>query len=154
MVGEGEPGHGASDCAGFGVGRHAERFVPAELDLLEQDLDGLGRGVQIARSAAQEGTAARARHQLLTWRAVVPVRRANSAWLTPARASRAANSVPRSAFMGPLYRTGFHRASFGACRCGRLGAIRAVIAPGGISPGAGSPRGGIVFAVVLTRALG
>ena len=39
-----------------------------------------------------------------------------------------------------MYRTGFHKASFGACRCGRIGAIRAVIAPGGISrlPGHGA----------------
>ena len=45
MVGVGEPGPGAANCAGIGIGRHAEGFVPAEADLFEQDLDGLGRGV-------------------------------------------------------------------------------------------------------------
>ena len=34
-----------------------------------------------ARAAAQGGTAARPRHQLLTCRGVRPVRRANAAWL-------------------------------------------------------------------------
>ena len=43
MVGMGKPGPGMANFAGICIGRHAERFVPAELDLLEQDLDGLGR---------------------------------------------------------------------------------------------------------------
>ena len=45
MVGVGEPGPGAANCAGIGIGRHAEGFVPAEADLREHDLDGLGRGI-------------------------------------------------------------------------------------------------------------
>jgi hypothetical protein len=45
VVGEGEPGHGASNRTSVSVGRHAEGLVPAELGLLEQDLNGLGRGV-------------------------------------------------------------------------------------------------------------
>lgn len=46
-----------------------------------------------ARAIAQSGAAARPRAQLLTWRGVYPEMRAKAAWLTSARASRAANSV-------------------------------------------------------------
>ena len=64
----------------------------------------------------------------------MPVMRAKAAWLTSARASRAANSVCRSALTAPWYRTDFHKASVGnACRRDDLGAIRPVIAPGVIS---------------------
>ena len=126
----GEPGPGAANCAGIGIGRHAESAVPAEADLREEDPDSLGQGIlqedrqrralrQLSASyaggtlaaSAQGGTAARARHQLLTWRVVVPVRRAKAAWLTSARASRAANSVPKSACIGSKHGSGFHEAT-------------------------------------------
>ena len=55
-----------------------------------------------ARAIAQSGAAARPRAQLLTWRGVYPEMRAKAAWLTPARASRAANSVCRSALTAYL----------------------------------------------------
>ena len=171
MVGEGEPGHGASNVPASALGGTPSVFVPAELDLLEEDLDGLGRGVlhedREGGALRQHSTSLRwrnlgclrpgrhggaARHQLLTWRAVVPVRRAKAAWLTPARASRAANSVPKSVCISTTYRTGFHKASVGVCRCGGLRAISAVIAPGGISrlPG----HGAVADALELSRCLG
>ena len=56
------------------------------------------------------------------------------AWLTSARASRAANSVPNSARMCLKRRSGFYRASACSCPCGRLAAITAVITCKGILP--------------------
>ena len=45
MVDQRQPGYRPSECRRTGVWWNAEGFVPGERDLLEQDLDGFGRGM-------------------------------------------------------------------------------------------------------------
>ena len=45
VVDQCQPSHGPPECGRVCVGRHAESLVPGELDFLEQDLDGFGRGI-------------------------------------------------------------------------------------------------------------
>ena len=73
--------------------------------------------------------AARPRAQLLIWRGVYPAMRAKAAWLTSARASRAANSVCRSALTAPWIEFTSILRSVGNAPLGDdLGAIRPIIA--------------------------